>query len=32
MDLFLTIFIQKSEELGPEDRSSKSGKMALQPT
>ena len=29
MDLFLTISIQNSEELGPEDRSSRSGKIAL---
>ena len=29
MDLFVTISIQNSEELGPEDRSSRSGKIAL---
>ena len=32
MDLFLTISIQNSEELGREDRSSRSGKIALRPT
>ena len=29
MDLFLTISIQNSEKLGPEDRSSGGGKIAL---